>query len=234
MWLHLERIWLAFLTCLVLYLVCYGGLIIWHLVNRKSIPVRRLKSIRKTLRRLAPFVFGLVLVAYICTLNVPINFMVIGTLVFLFWTPLKNMAYGLILPVFRKLELGDEILLDGEQIIVDRIGPAGIRGQGSLGQMYVNYEILYENNLQVIKNRNSKKLHQFVLEPPVGLALELAKGQLLEILSNQSLIDHSQLPVITSIDGESKLRLEVYFRGESDPEDLVALLREKAFQITKS
>lgn len=234
MWLHFERIWMAFITILVLYLLCYGGLIIWHFISRKSVPIQKLKVLRNTLRRLAPFIFILVVLAYIVTLNVPINFTVVGLLLLIFWKPVKNISYGLILPLYRKLEKGDEIKIGEENIIIDSIGSIGIRGQGVNGQVYINYDELFEKNLHVIKSSNSKKLYSIELIPPKDIALEGVRSDLLEILSNQSLIDHNQLPRITSHDIERRYTLEVYLRGESDPEDLTALLREKGYHIYKT
>lgn len=234
MWLHLERIWMAFLTVLVIYLLTYAVLILCHLVNKKIVSVQKLKSIRKAMGRLAPFVLIIIILAYVCTLNVPINFMVIFLIFLIFWRPIKNLSYGLLLPLYRKLEVGDEINLNGDAVYIEELGNVGIKGQGNNGQIFLNYDNIIENNLSVIKNKYSLHLVKLELQSPEGLHIENVKANLFEILSNQSLIDHGRLPRIVSLDANDTFSLEVFMKAESDPEDLIALLIEKSYKIINS
>ncbi|HMS67062.1 MAG TPA: hypothetical protein PKD18_02940 [Saprospiraceae bacterium] len=234
MWNHLDKILYVLFLLAILYSVAMISLILWRLISKKNIPLDRLQKIRIVINRLVPFAVLLSLLAYLTTINVPINFMIIILILLIFWKQLKCYAFGIVLPLFRKIEVGNEILVPFGKGIIKSLKPLGIIVQSKGALIHVGYDVLLDQPLMISKNDATKQTYELTLIDEQKLKEDQAKENLLAILSNTALIDHHEIPEITDSIEPNIYHLKLHLESGADLSDIKYLLIEKGFTITQS
>lgn len=221
------------LSCAILILTYLLGRLvdsIMKFLHLNNLTSRTISFLVRALGILMPTFIGILTLACVSTLNVPINFLIIIVTGLLFGKYVMDYIAGLIFRITSKASMKDTIIVLGESGDILTLDTFSLSLQTPNGMLILPYSLLFQKGYTVSKKLHVANRFELTIEFGQGeIDFEATKSDLISILSGGGYIGKFSLPTLTINHHTNQLFMQIYLDSMEDPMDLVLLLKEKNY-----
>ncbi len=215
----------------LIYLVIRSLPTLFRLFGIKGGRASVLNNTVEVIRTIFEILAVVIIVVLFVEVNPITNSLVVGVLVILAWSPIRNLLNGRFLHWSGELEVGQQLYFEKQESIIQSVGLFGLTLQTDRGTRIADYTQLRDQGFTLISGAHLSNFLELTVTPLRERTSDIPLNQL---MLNCPYLDWSHRPEVVPLeDTDSVLRLKVFLIDETYIPGLIQLINEWGFSVAR-